>query len=53
MLAGGRANRRRGEVEAVLSQIAAGEGYDWYYASNADRQFRQRSPITDGMAGKP
>lgn len=39
--------------EAMASQIAAGEGYDWYYASDMDRQNRQRAPITDGLAGKP
>jgi hypothetical protein len=34
------------------SQIAAGEGFDWYYASDSDRQARIRTPITDGL-GKP
>ncbi|PRX10467.1 UNVERIFIED_ORG: putative tail protein [Martelella mediterranea] len=34
-------------------QVAAGEGFDWYYASDADRKMRVRSPITDGLAGKP
>lgn len=33
--------------------IAGGEGYDWYYASDADRRGRIRTPITDGLAGKP
>jgi hypothetical protein len=33
--------------------ITAGEGYDWYYASDSDRQNRIRTPITDGTAGKP
>ena len=37
----------------LQEQIAAGEGYDWYYASEADRAERIRSPITDGLAGKP
>ncbi|MBW6421271.1 glycoside hydrolase/phage tail family protein [Rhizobium sp. XQZ8] len=41
------------DCRAMASQIAAGEGYDWYYASAADRQTRQRTPITDGLAGKP
>ncbi|KQT54243.1 hypothetical protein ASG43_01030 [Aureimonas sp. Leaf454] len=30
-----------------------GEYADWFYASNADRQARLRTPITDGSAGKP
>lgn len=34
-------------------QIAAGEGFDWHYASEADRLQRQRSPIADGAHGKP
>ncbi|MFD1746535.1 glycoside hydrolase/phage tail family protein [Rhizobium helianthi] len=33
--------------------ITSGEGFDWYYASEAARRARQRSPITDGLAGKP
>ena len=38
---------------AMLGQIAAGEGFDWYYAGDAARRGRVRSPITDGAAGKP
>jgi hypothetical protein len=37
---------------AMTAAIVSGEGYDWYYASDADRQNRVRSPITDGMAGQ-
>ncbi|WP_421577879.1 baseplate multidomain protein megatron [Shinella sp. M31] len=45
---------RHGEdVAAMRGQIAAGEGFDWYYASDAARRERVRSPITDGAAGKP
>lgn len=36
----------------LYNQISAGEGFDWYYASDEDRQNRSRSPITDGL-GKP
>jgi hypothetical protein len=43
----------RDDAAAFAWQITAGEGYDWYYASEADRQQRLRSPITDGLAGKP
>lgn len=38
---------------AMRAAIASGEGYDWYYASHAGRAERIRSPITDGLAGKP
>jgi hypothetical protein len=37
----------------MRDQIAAGEGFDWYYADDEDRTDRRRSPITDGLAGKP
>ena len=33
--------------------ISSGEGFDWYYASHADRLARQRTPVTDGPYGKP
>ena len=35
------------------AQVSAGEGFDWYYASSADRLARTRSPISDGAYGKP
>ncbi|HCL66182.1 MAG TPA: hypothetical protein DIC56_15365 [Rhizobium sp.] len=41
------------DADAIAEQIAGGEGFDWYYASDADRKSRTRSPITDGLAGKP
>ena len=37
----------------LRSMIAAGEGFDWYYRSDGDRAARRRTPITDGLAGKP
>ena len=37
----------------LQSQVERGEGYDWYYASQADREAQIRSLITDGAAGKP
>ncbi|CAN7644692.1 glycoside hydrolase/phage tail family protein [Rhizobium sp. LjRoot30] len=37
----------------MMAAVAGGEGFDWYYASDADRRARLRSPITDGLAGKP
>lgn len=41
------------DVTALQAAIRGGEGFDWYYASEAERAARQRSPITDGLAGKP
>ncbi len=36
----------------LKSNIAGGEGYAWYYATDADRALQARTPITDG-GGKP
>lgn len=47
-----------GEVQSIFDldylkgNVAGGEGYDWYYASAADRLAQIRTPITDG-SGKP
>ncbi|MCB1380528.1 MAG: glycoside hydrolase/phage tail family protein [Alphaproteobacteria bacterium] len=35
------------------ANVEGGEGYDWYYASPADRDAQLRTPITDGASGKP
>ena len=35
------------------ANIRGGEGFDWYYASDADRDAQIRTPITDGATGKP
>ncbi|MTH66340.1 baseplate multidomain protein megatron [Paracoccus shanxieyensis] len=37
----------------LQSNIAGGEGFDWFYASAADRSAQIRMPISDGAAGKP
>ncbi len=37
----------------LQANIAGGEGFDWFYASAADRTAQTRTPITDGAAGKP
>ncbi len=37
----------------LQSNIAGGEGFDWFYASAADRTAQVRTPITDGAHGKP
>ncbi|RKF30284.1 hypothetical protein BCY90_13300 [Agrobacterium deltaense] len=41
------------DVSAFRRAMTAGEGFDWYYASDADRAARTRTPITDGLKGKP
>ena len=40
------------DLDYLKSNVAGGEGYDWYYASQADRDAQVRTPITDG-GGKP
>lgn len=41
------------DATGFARMLTAGEGFDWYYASEADRQARMRTPITDGAYGKP
>lgn len=43
----------RGPSSAVYlaEQVAGGEGYDWYYASDADRAAQARTPILDTAHG--
>ncbi|MGJ8526894.1 baseplate multidomain protein megatron [Maritalea sp.] len=36
------------DLDYLKSNIAGGEGFDWYYASDADRNAQIRSPISDG-----
>ncbi|SHF32187.1 Putative phage tail protein [Ruegeria intermedia] len=36
----------------LQSNIAGGEGFDWFYASQADREAQLRSPIADGDYGE-
>jgi hypothetical protein len=37
----------------LAANIFGGEGYDYFYASDADRNTQTRTPITDGAYGKP
>ncbi len=37
----------------LKGNIEGGEGYDWYYASDADRDAQIRTPIVDGGYAKP
>ncbi len=41
------------DLEYLSSQMEGGEGYDYFYASHADRDGQIRTPITDGAADKP
>ena len=40
------------DLSYLRANVRGGEGFDWYYASDADRASPVRTPITDG-AGKP
>ncbi|WP_284212061.1 baseplate multidomain protein megatron, partial [Methylobacterium brachythecii] len=37
----------------LKSRLGAGEAFDWFYASDADRIAQTRTPITDGAYQKP
>ena len=37
----------------LQARIASGEGFEWYYASQANRDAQLRTPITDGTYNKP
>jgi hypothetical protein len=41
------------DLDYLEGSIVGREGYDWYYANPADRTAQVRTPITDGVAGKP
>ena len=41
------------QLDYLQANIAGGEGFDWYYASDADRENAIRTPITDGVGGEP
>ncbi len=41
------------DISYLQSQMEGGEGYDYFYASAADRDAQIRSSITDGAADKP
>ncbi len=40
-------------VDYLKGNVAGGEGFDWFYASDEDRNAQLRTPITDGAYGKP
>lgn len=35
------------DPDYLMGNVEGGEGYDWYYASKADRDAQNRTPITD------
>ena len=37
----------------LAANVEGGEGYDWYYASDGDRDAQRRLPIEDGAHGEP
>ncbi len=41
------------DIDYLRAGIAGGEGFDWYYASQGDRDGQVRTPISDGTYGKP
>jgi hypothetical protein len=41
------------DPDYLQANVEGGEGYDWYYASAADRDAQARTPITDGAYGEP
>ncbi len=45
--------RIQDDLAALTAAIGSGEGFDWYYAGDADRIARRRSAISDGLAAKP
>jgi hypothetical protein len=41
------------DLPYLQSNIEGGEGFDWFYASDSNRNAQIRTPITDGAYGKP
>ncbi|WP_157959614.1 baseplate multidomain protein megatron [Devosia submarina] len=41
------------ELDYLAGNVAGGEGYDWFYMSDADRHAQLRTPITDGAHDEP
>jgi hypothetical protein len=52
-LADGRVGQGPYDTQVLAGSIAGGEGFDWYYASDAHRTAGTRTPITDGAHGEP
>ncbi len=41
------------DLDYLKGNIEGGEGYDWYYANEADRDAQIRTPITDAAHNEP
>ena len=41
------------QIDYLQHNITAGEGFEWYYANQTDRDSQLRTPITDGAYNKP
>ena len=41
------------DVGYLRANLTGGEGFDWFYASDAARAAQARTPITDGAYGEP
>lgn len=41
--------KRIDNIDYLKANVAGGEGYDWYYASDSHRDAQIRTPITDGF----
>ena len=41
------------DIDYLRGRLGAGEAFDWFYASAADREAQIRTPIADGAYGKP
>ena len=41
-----------GDPAYLAAGVAGGEGFDWYYATEADRAAQARTPIVDGAHGE-
>ncbi|MCB1373281.1 MAG: glycoside hydrolase/phage tail family protein, partial [Rhodobacteraceae bacterium] len=41
------------DLDYLRGNVEGGEGFDWFYASAADRETQVRTPITDGAHGRP
>jgi len=41
------------DLDYLRGNVEGGEGFDWFYASQADRDAQVRTPITDGAHGRP
>jgi hypothetical protein len=41
------------DLDYLKSNVGGGEGFDWFYASDADRAAQRRTSITDGAGQEP